>query len=80
MFKLTVFNIQHKLQERLIIIQYAHISKSYRKFRYVPELGHCVHQGINSPQKDPPRYFLPCSLQIFQAPLYRQFPIYIVFL
>ena len=69
-----------KLQERLIKIQCAHISKSYLKFRYVPELSHSVHRGINPLQKHPLRYFLPSPLQIVQAPLFKQFPLYIVFL
>ena len=62
MFKLAVFNIQHLNSNRqdfftfifffafifsLIKIQCAHISKSYLKFRHVPELSHSVHQGIN---------------------------------
>ena len=95
MFKLAVFNIQHlnssredffafifflsiKMQERFIKSQRTHISKSYLKFRHVPELSHSVHPGINPPQKHPP-YFLPSPLQIVQAPLFKQCPMYIVF-
>ena len=61
----------------MIKIQRAHISKSYLKFRHVPELSHSMHQGIIPPQKHPPPYFLPSPLQIVQAPLFRQFPIVI---
>ena len=57
----------------------SHISKSYLKSRLVPELSHSVHRGINPPQKYPPPYFLPCLLQIVEASLFRQFPMYIVF-
>ena len=94
MFKLAVFNIEHlissredffaffflcvKLQEISIKIQYAHISKSYLKFRHVPELSQSVHRGINPLPKHPPPYFLPSLLQIVEAPLFRQFPIYIL--
>ena len=62
----------------MIKIQCTHISKSYPKFWHVPELSRSVHQGTNPPQKHSPPYFLPSPLQIFQAPLFRQFPIYIV--
>ena len=73
MFKLALFNIQHlnsnredfafifflciKLQERVIKIQHAYISKSYLKFWHAPELSHGVHQGINHPEKHPPPFF-----------------------
>ena len=41
--------------ERLIKIKCTHISKSYLKFRHVPELSHSLHQGINpNPQPPPP--------------------------
>ena len=51
-------------------------------------LSHSVHRGINpldgievsTPSRKTPSYFLPSPLQIVQAPLFRQFPIYIVFL
>ena len=70
-----------KLQERLIKIQYAHISKSYLKFWHIPELSHSVHQDINpSPLKNT---LLPIFCQAFcklSNSLFRQFPIYIVFL
>ena len=60
-------------------IQCTHISNTYAyvKFRHVPELSHSVPRGTNPPQKTPPPYFFPSPLQIVQAPLLRQFPIYI---
>ena len=69
-----------KLQERLIKIQYAHFSKSYLKFWHVPELSHSVHRGINAAKKQPPPYFWPSPLQVVHCPIFRQFPIYVVFL
>ena len=97
MFKLPVFNIQHvnsnredffvkilsciKLQERLIKIQCAHISKSYLKFRHVPELGHSVHRGINSRPLQNTLLLIFChAFCKLPKPLFRQFPRYIVFL
>ena len=53
---------------------------SWKTLQHVPELSHSMHRGINPSQKHPPPYFLPSPLQIFQAPFFRQFPIYIVFL
>ena len=35
-------------------IQLAHVSKSYLKFRHVPELSHSVHRGIIPPPSKPP--------------------------
>ena len=59
----------------MIKIQRAHISKSYLKFRHVPELSHRVHRGITPPpQKHPPLYFLPSPFQIVQAPLFGEPP------
>ena len=73
-----LFFLCFKLQKRFIKIKCAHISKSYLKFQHVPELRHSVHRGIKPPQKHPPPYFLPSPLQIVEAPLFRQFSIYIV--
>ena len=45
-------------------------------------LLHSVHLGVNSPSKTSPPYFLrsvPLNLQTVQAPLFRQFPLYIKF-
>ena len=93
MFKLAVFNIQHLNSNRedffALIFSFAlncgkdwskfnALSKSYLKLRHVPELSHSAHRDINPPQKHPPPYFLPSPLQIVQASLFRQFPIYIV--
>ena len=77
------FFLYIKLQERLIKIQLAHISKTCLKFRHAPKLSHSVHQGINPPPpKHRPPSYLPSPLQLvlLQAPLFRQFPLYIVFL
>ena len=76
------------LPERLIKIKYAHISKSFRKFRHVPELSHSLHQGINpSLPRPPPPHKKKSTLLIFcqvfcklSKPPFRQFPIYIIFL
>ena len=43
------------------------ISKSYLKFRHVPELSHSVYQGIN-PLKNTLPILCQASLQIVQAP------------
>ena len=48
-----IFFLCIKLQETLIKIQRAHISKSYLKFRHMPELSHSVDRGINGPSKAP---------------------------
>ena len=70
-----------KLQERLIKIQLAHNSKCYLKFWHAPDLSHSGHQGINSPpKKHSPPSFLQSTQQIVQAPLFKQLPLYIVFL
>ena len=58
-FFIFIFFLCIKPQERLIKIQYAHISKSYPKLRHVPELSHSVHRGINPPQKHPPIFAKP---------------------
>ena len=64
-----IFFLSIKLQERLIKISCAHISKSYLEFWHVLELSDSVHQGINPPppKKHPSPYFLPSHLQIVQA-------------
>ena len=77
-FAFTFF-FEIKLQERLINIQQAHISKSYLKFWHVPELGHSVHRGINPSSKAPFSLFLANPPANCLRPLFRQFPIYIIF-
>ena len=75
------FFLRIKLQERLIKIQLAHISKSYIKFLHAPELSHSVHRGINPfPSKTPSSLFLENPPANRPGPLFRQFLVYIVFL
>ena len=66
-----------KLQERLIKVHLPHISKSYLKFRHVPELIHSVHWGINPQSKTPSSLFfakspfdaIPPIFYLFVVPL-----------
>ena len=72
-----------KLQEKLMKIQCADISKSYLKLCHVPELSHSVHRGINPSTPSSLKSTLPIFCQAFSKlskPLFRQFPIYSVFL
>ena len=55
-------------------------SKSYLKFRLVPELSHNVHQGINPLSKTPSSlFFAKPPANCPSHPPFRQFHIYIVF-